>query len=134
MPDAVPEYTRQDTREDTVIDIDIERTVAMRLTYADGVLAVFPVAELRGACPCAACRGMRERGEVAWPRPGQAGAIAIADAELAGAWGLSIRWSDGHDTGIYAWSVLRRWWDAGFDQPLVRDPWTRPTGDLAGEN
>ena len=42
----------------------------------------------------------------------------IVDAELVGAWGLSMRWSDGHDTGIYSWAALRDWWDAGLRGPL----------------
>jgi DUF971 family protein len=24
---------------------------------------------------------------------------------------MQIRWNDGHDTGIYAWSMLRAWHD-----------------------
>ena len=40
-------------------------------------------------------------------------AITITDAELSGAWGLSLDWSDGHSTGIYAWEKLRAWVDAG---------------------
>jgi DUF971 family protein len=39
--------------------------------------------------------------------------ITITDAELSGAWGLSLDWSDGHSTGIYAWEKLRAWVDAG---------------------
>ncbi len=105
-----------------ILDVAVDRTTAMTVTFDDEVVAVFPVDELRAACPCATCRGMRERGEVAWPRVGQAATISVTDAELTGAWGISIRWSDGHDTGIYAWSVLRRWWDAGLDEPMVIDP------------
>ena len=106
----------------TPADIDIERTRALTVTFEDGVACEFPVDALRSACPCASCRGWRERGEDAWPRPGLPATIEILDAELNGAWGLSIRWSDGHDTGIYAWAVLRRWWDAGLDDPMVIDP------------
>lgn len=95
----------------TPADIDIVRDTAVTVTFEDGVSCTFPVAELRAACPCAECRGKREQGEVAWPRPGQNAQIAIVDAKLNGAWGLSIDWSDGHNTGIYAWSLLRRWWD-----------------------
>ncbi len=108
--------------DDHVASIEVRRNDAVEVTYADGVVATFPVADLRAACPCAGCRGSRERGESAWPQPGQPATIRIDDAELAGAWGLSVRWSDGHDTGIYAWSVLRRWWDAGFAVPLTHDP------------
>ena len=39
--------------------------------------------------------------------------ITITDAELSGAWGLSLDWSDGHSTGIYAWEKLRAWVDSG---------------------
>jgi DUF971 family protein len=28
---------------------------------------------------------------------------------------VSLRWDDGHETGIYAWSILRAW--AGLDEP-----------------
>ncbi len=109
---------------DSVIDIEVRRSESLRIEYADGVVAEFPVAALRAACPCATCRGIREQGGSVWPPAGSASTatVTIDTAELAGAWGLSIRWSDGHDTGIYAWSVLRKWWDAGHDGPLVIDP------------
>jgi DUF971 family protein len=104
------------------IDIDIARDRSVTITFDDGAVAEFPVAALRAACPCASCRGWRERGEQAWPRPGEATTISIVDAQLSGAWGLSIDWSDGHSTGIYAWAVLRRWWDGGLAEPMVADP------------
>lgn len=106
----------------TPLDIDIVRGRSVTVTFADGVTAEYPVDALRAACPCASCRGWRERGEVAWPRPGVPGVIAIGHAELTGAWGLSIDWTDGHSTGIYAWSVLRAWWDRGLFGALVDDP------------
>jgi DUF971 family protein len=116
---------------DEVDSIEVRRHEAVVITFADGVIASFPVAALRAACPCASCRGWRERGEVAWPRPGTPDEVYVRDAELAGAWGLSIRWSDGHDTGIYAWSVLRRWWDAGLAAGLVIDPVPDDASDTA---
>jgi DUF971 family protein len=110
-----------DPRE-TPVDIDVVRDRAVTVTFDDGETCVFGVEELRSACPCASCRGWRERGEVAWPRPGLPTTIAILDASLNGAWGLTIDWDDGHSTGIYAWSTLRRWWDAGKEGGLVVDP------------
>ena len=106
-----------------VIDVTIERAESVAITFDDGLICSFTVADLRASCPCATCRGMRERGGVAWPRPGQSGEIAIRSAEFAGAWGLSVEWSDGHDTGIYAWAALRRWWLAGEPTP----DWTADT-------
>jgi len=93
----------------TVVDISVERTRAVTLVFDDGVTCVFPLPELRAACPCAACRGRRDAGRAAWDGPPEQ--LEILDAELAGAWGLSLRWQDGHDTGIYPWDSLRRWYD-----------------------
>ena len=93
----------------SVTDIDIDRRRSVRLTFDDGFGCELPLPALRARCPCATCRGHRERGEAAWPRAGQPEAITVEDAELVGAWGLSIRWSDGHSTGIYSWDGLREW-------------------------
>lgn len=102
--------------EPSVVDVTIERAEHVTIAFDDGVVCTFPVAELRAACPCATCRGYRERGEAA--RRDQAATISISDARFCGAWGLSITWSDGHDTGIYAWASLRRWWLGGMHEPL----------------
>jgi DUF971 family protein len=34
--------------------------------------------------------------------------ISIADMALVGNYALKIRWSDGHDTGLYTWDHLRQ--------------------------
>ena len=94
-----------------VTDIELDRDRELRIEYDDGVVAIFPVLPLRQACPCAGCRGRRDQELAAF-----AGAeITAVGAELHGNWGIAIRWSDGHDTGIYSWQLLRRWWDAGLD-------------------
>ncbi|MCU0261516.1 MAG: DUF971 domain-containing protein [Ilumatobacteraceae bacterium] len=90
-----------------VVDVEVDREVEVRITYDDGVRAIFPVLELRQACPCAGCRGRRDQGL----EPFAGDTVHIVSAELHGNWGIAIRWSDGHDTGIYAWSHLREWWD-----------------------
>lgn len=81
----------------------------MRVQFADGEHARFGLLELRLGCPCAGCRGRREAGADAFTGD----QISVRDAELHGNWGIALRWSDGHDTGIYAWSYLRRWWEHG---------------------
>ena len=109
------------TAEPAVTDVDIQRDERVTITFDDGMVCTFAVGELRAACPCATCRGFRERGDVAWPRPGHPRSISIRDASFAGAWGLSIAWSDGHDTGIYPWVGLRRWWSTGLDAPFTEE-------------
>lgn len=97
-----------------VANIDVDRSSFVRLTFADGATATFPVAELRLACPCADCNAKRQRGApvsvLAESKPGE---VAIADASMSGAWGLNLDWNDGHTTGIYAFEKLRQWADEG---------------------
>ena len=50
--------------------IDVARDEAVTITYQDGHVARFEIERLRKGCPCAMCRGLRDRGEDAWPRPG----------------------------------------------------------------
>ena len=90
-------------------NIDVVREEGVSLTYLDGHEARFDLVTLRQGCPCATCRGLRDRGDQAWPRPGSPEPLRIDDAQLHGAWGLAITWNDGHTTGIYPFEALRKW-------------------------
>jgi ATP-binding protein involved in chromosome partitioning len=65
----------------------------------------FPARALRLACPCAACvdemsgRALLDPAAV----PEDVRPLSLA---LAGAYGLMVRWSDGHSTGIYTFERL----------------------------
>jgi len=92
-PPAMPHAV---TREDA----------GLRLSWApDGHEAFYPARELRLACRCAACveemsgRPLLDPGSV----PADVRPLPVA---LVGGYGLRIRWSDGHDTGIYTFEQL----------------------------
>jgi DUF971 family protein len=93
--------------------VEVDRRSHVEVLFEDGVRARFELAPLRLACPCADCNAKRTRGQSVQPAVERGEPITITDAELAGAWGLSLDWSDGHSTGIYAWEKLREWVDAG---------------------
>ena len=84
-------------------------TTGLTITWPDETTDHFGLVELRFNCPCAGCRGRREQGLDAWPTPGAPEPLRAEGAELVGAWGIQIHWNDGHETGIYAWSMLRAW-------------------------
>jgi DUF971 family protein len=90
------------------ISVDVETDVLV-VVWTDEHESRFELEELRRNCSCAECREARERGSAIWPRPGAPKTLNVTGAELAGAWGLSLRWNDGHDTGIYRWETLRSW-------------------------
>lgn len=88
--------------------IDVDRAVGIRLGWPDGLEIEIDLVSLRLSCPCAECRGLRQRDADTWPRPGSPIPLAITDASLHGAWGLSLIWNDGHSAGIFPFDQLRR--------------------------
>lgn len=90
-------------------DVEVDRDSHVWIRFVDGYEATFDLVPLRAACPCAECRGRRQAGAPAFPRPGGPSTIEVVGAELHGAWALGISWSDGHGTGIYSWEMLREW-------------------------
>jgi DUF971 family protein len=83
--------------------IDVDRTVAVTITWEDGHVSRYALPALRIACPCAECRVARRQDQ----EPSVPDDISIVDVKLAGAWGMTPTWSDGHHTGIYSWEDLR---------------------------
>lgn len=79
--------------------------VGIRITWADGHVSRFDLAAIRGACGCATCHELRREGRPVFI--GSADALDVAGAELVGAYGVNLHWSDGHRTGIYRWEDLR---------------------------
>ncbi len=104
-----------DDESTRVESIDVERASYVRIAFADGVVATFPVTSLRLACPCADCNAKRQQGRsvsvLAESKPDE---VAISQAAMQGAWGLNLDWNDGHSTGIYAFEKLREWADVGL--------------------
>ena len=104
-----------------IVSVEVDRASHVEVEFEDGVTARFELPPLRLACPCAECNSRRQRGEPASRPVAEGGPITISDAKMAGNWGLSLDWSDGHSTGIYAWTTLRRWIDERDDE-AVEDP------------
>ncbi len=71
-----------------------------------GHVGRFEARALRLACPCALCvdeltnRPLLDPANVPMD-------VSPTTLELVGAYGLKIRWSDGHGTGIYTFRMLR---------------------------
>jgi DUF971 family protein len=81
-----------------------ERTLA--ITWTDGRESRYDVVALRRACPCATCIDE-------WTRQKRLAPDSIPETvrpvriESVGAYALKVRFSDGHDTGIYTFQMLR---------------------------
>jgi DUF971 family protein len=93
MPTPVPYAV---TRRDDGLLIEWER---------EGHAAHYPARALRLACGCAACAEEMTGRRLLDPAsiPADIKPLSVA---LVGVYGLKIRWSDGHDTGIYTFERL----------------------------
>jgi DUF971 family protein len=82
----------------------------LALAWADGHESYLPFDDLRAGCPCSLCRSHKEAKPdplrvVTAPARGQ---VMIKSLVPVGAYAVQIVWSDGHDTGIYAFESLRK--------------------------
>jgi len=60
----------------------------------------------RQHCPCAACTD-EFTGELRIKPDSVPMFLGVNDVEAVGRYGIRFRWSDGHDTGIYSFTLLR---------------------------
>jgi len=92
----------------------LERTPDNRLliSWSDGQRLVYRMRELRDACPCATCREKRSQPADPFALPVlkevQTQPLTITGMEPLGNYAYSIQFSDGHDTGIFAFDLLRQ--------------------------
>jgi DUF971 family protein len=90
--------------------LDLHGDRGLRVEWADGTTSFYPVAYLRRMSPSAEARHLRQemaRNPLTVLPAGPPGPLRAESAELVGHYALRIRFSDGHDTGIYSWSYLR---------------------------
>lgn len=82
----------------------------LAIAWSDGHETFLTLEELRKACPCAVCNGEPDvlgRGEKPSVKHTPA-SFDLSSYELVGGYGWQPKWADGHSTGIYSVSYLRR--------------------------
>lgn len=82
-----------------------DRTIG--ITWTDGKQSTYDVVQLRRRCPCATC--IDEWTHEPLLKPEQVPeSIRPIKVESVGQYALTIHFSDGHKTGIYTFSALRK--------------------------
>ena len=90
----------------TPTEIRVRRAArALEVDFDDGLRAVLPAEYLRVESPSAEVQGHHpsERKTVGGKR-----AVGIDAVEPVGRYAVRIRFTDGHDTGIYSWVLLHQ--------------------------
>jgi DUF971 family protein len=83
---------------------------SLMVNWNDGKVTEITLTKLRDECPCVNCKGESVLFESYIPikTPFKAaGFYEIDKLESVGNYAISVKWKDGHDTGIYSWDILR---------------------------
>jgi DUF971 family protein len=91
----------------------------LAITWSDGLEQSIAIGQLRKSCPCASCREKRNAPppsslELTILKPEEAQPLKLMAMEPVGHYAYSIHFSDGHDTGIFTFDLLR---ELGQPQP-----------------
>lgn len=82
------------------------------VVWDDGHESYYGAHAIRCACPCASCvdemTGAKVLRDADVPE-----SVRVVSIHPVGNYGISIRWSDGHDTGIYTFQKLRQMCSSG---------------------
>ena len=79
----------------------------VKIRWQGGHESVYPARELRLACPCAGCVD-EMTGQLRLIASSVPQNVYPLKINLVGRYAISIDWSDGHNTGIYAFEYLRQ--------------------------
>ena len=95
------------------IALEKDEQDALVITWSDQIRTKSSAAELRKACPCATCREKKSDSETS--QPAMLPVISMAEAQPTrigsmrpvGNYAYNIAFSDGHDSGIFTFDLLR---------------------------
>jgi DUF971 family protein len=82
----------------------------LAIAWNDGTESFIKFELLRRACPCAGCGGEPDvLGRVLRPHVSHTDkSFELLGFDLVGGYAIQPRWADGHNTGIYSFTYLRR--------------------------
>ena len=82
----------------------------LAIQWNDGAESFLNIEMLRRACPCAACGGEPDvLGNILRPHVTYSDkSFQLTGFELVGGYAVQPRWADGHNSGIYSFTYLRR--------------------------
>ncbi len=87
--------------------IEVEADQILKLYWIDNSVTEIKLKNLRYHCPCAICRSEKLEHSKSYIPLYTKEQLKIEGIEAVGTYALSIKWEDGHNTGIYDLNYLR---------------------------
>ncbi len=115
--------------------LDLKKDRGLTIEWDDGATSYYSIVYLRRMSPSADAREQRKQMRTnplhVLPSSARRGTgaqdastpLTAVDAELVGNYAIRVRFSDGHETGIYSWAYLRE-----IDPALKDLDRTKPPG------
>lgn len=93
--------------------LDLKKDTALTIRWSDGRVSIYPIAYLRKLSPSADARELRKEMAqnpltVLPAGASGGGPLTAVGIDPVGNYAVRIRFSDGHETGIYSWKYLRQ--------------------------
>jgi DUF971 family protein len=88
--------------------IDRISEITLNIEWENGEKTICYTKTLRQNCPCAICQEAREKREPLVVLSSDQEHIELTDWKYVGNYAIALKWSDGHDTGIYTYEFLRQ--------------------------
>lgn len=84
-----------------------ESDAIISIEWSDGSATQFEASDLRRSCPCASCIN-EWTGEKMIDPESVAEDLTFTHISIVGRYALNFHFSDGHDTGIFSFKLLRQ--------------------------
>ncbi len=93
----------------SVVPVEIGRANQhdIKISWPDNHVSIYPARELRLRCPCAGCVD-EVTGKIRLIASSVPQNVTPVSIKLVGRYAMTVQWSDGHNTGIYGFDLLRQ--------------------------
>lgn len=107
MTDQVARALGARTAGTQTVPVAVIDSTQIKVTWDDGSTTSVSAASLRAACQCANCVDEYSGAPLLDPQDIPLDIHAL-EIQPIGHYAVSIKWSDGHDSGIYSWQLIRK--------------------------
>lgn len=90
------------------LQIKILQDQKIFIKWEDGIEFSLPLQSLRRHCPCASCHAEKDNESPTYIPLYTFDQLKVESITTVGKYAISIFWKDGHNTGIYEYTFLRK--------------------------